>query len=110
MDPALLRATGRSPGGRLFIALWGGLLVTDVASPAGELVTGVLIVALVACCGIGQSLASATWIAATGWLVINGFVQHRYGVLGFGTTSWWLLGAVLVVVLTVALRTEAGRR
>jgi hypothetical protein len=110
MEPALLRATGRSLAGRLFVALWGGLLVVDLARPAGGLLTGALIVLLVACCGIGQSLPAATCLAGTGWLVINGFVEHEYGELGFGTTSWWLLGAVLVVVLTVALRTETGRR
>jgi hypothetical protein len=110
MEPALLRATGWSPAGRLFITLWGGLLVVDVARPAGALVAGALVVALVACCGVGQSLLASTGIAATGWLVINGFVQHQYGELGFGRASWWLLAAVLVVVLTVALRTEAGRR
>jgi hypothetical protein len=110
MEPALLRATGRSPGGRLFVALWGGLVVVDVTRPAGALLTTGLVVGLVACCGIGQSIPAATAIAGTGWLVINGFVQHQYGELGFGSTSWWLLGVVLVVVLIVALRTEAGRR
>jgi hypothetical protein len=110
MEPALLRATGQSLGGRLFVALWGGLLVVDLTRPAGGLLTGALIVVLVACCGVGQSLLGAACVAATGWLVINGFVQHQYGQLGFGTTSWWLLGAVLAVVLTVALRTERARR
>jgi hypothetical protein len=110
MEPALLRATGRSPGGRLFVALWGGLAVVDLTRPAGGLLTGALMVVLVACCGVGQSIPAAASIAATGWLVLNGFVLHQYGELGFSRASWWLLGAVLVVVLAVALRTEAGRR
>jgi hypothetical protein len=110
MQPALLRTTGRSLGGRLFIALWGGLVVVDLTRGAGGPLTGVLVVLLVGCCAIGQSIPSAASIAATGWLVINGFVQHQYGELGFGATSWWLLAAVLLVVLTVALRTDAGRR
>jgi hypothetical protein len=109
MEPALLRATSRSAGGRLFVALWGGLLIVDVSRPAGGLLTGVFIVVLVACCGIGQSVRAATAIAGTGWLLINGFVQHQYGELGFNPKSWWILAAVLVVVLGVALRTEAGR-
>jgi hypothetical protein len=74
------------------------------------LVTGGLIVGLVACCGIGQSISAATAIAGTVWLVINGFVEHHYCELGFSRASWWLLATVLVVVLAVALRTEAGRR
>ena len=109
MEPALLRATGRSPGGRLFVALWGGLAVVDVTRPAGGLLTGTLVVGLVACCAVGQSIAAATAIAGTGWLVLNGFVQHQYGELGFGRANWWPLAVVLVVVLAVASRTEAGR-
>jgi hypothetical protein len=110
MDADLLRATRHGVGGRLFVALWGGLAVVDLTRPgAGEVVSGIAVVALVGLCGIGQSPAAAAAIAATGWLVINGFVQHRYGELGFGAASWWLLVTVLVVVLTVSSRTTRQR-
>lgn len=105
MDADLLRLARRSPAGRLFIALWGGLAVVDLARPTGGLIAGGLVVALVAGCGVGQSRPAAAAIATTGWLVINGFVQHRYGALGFGPASWWLLALVLAVALVVSGRT-----
>ena len=110
MERALLRATGRSLGGRLFVALWGGLAVVDLTRPTSRLLAGSLIVVLVACCGIGQSIPAASAIAGTGWLVINGFVQHQYGELGFNRTSWWTLAVVLSVALAVAFRSEDGPR
>lgn len=112
MEPDLFRATGRSPAGRLFIALWGGLAIVDLSRPGGALLAGSLVFALVAACATGQSWLAAGAIAGTGWLVVNGFVEHRYGELGFGPTSWFLLAVVLIVTLTVAARTTrpAGHR
>ena len=109
MDPVLLH-TAHGPGGRLFVALWGGLAVVDLTRPSGsEVLSGLAVLGLVGLCGVGQTKVAATTIAATGWLVINGFVEHRYGELGFGTTSWAALATVLVVVLAVASRTAPGR-
>jgi hypothetical protein len=111
VEPTLLRTTGHSLPGRLFLTLWGGLATVDVARPTGSsLLTGALVIVLAGCCAIGQSVPAAAAIATTGWLVLVGFVQHRYGELGFTSSSWGLLAAVLAVVLTVAVRTEAGRR
>jgi len=93
------------------VALWGGLAVVDLTRPGGsEVVTGIAVVALVGLCGVGQGPVAAAAIATTGWLVINGFVQHRYGELGFGAGSWWLLATLLVVVLTIASRTTRHGR
>jgi hypothetical protein len=108
MEPDLHRFVCGSLAGRLFIALWGGLAVVDVSRPTGRLLTGALVVVLVAICGVGQSRPGAAVIATTGWLVINGFVQHRYGELGLGAASWALLGLVLAVVLVVAAGTAPG--
>lgn len=111
MEPTLLRSTGRSLPGRLFLTLWGGLTIIDVTRPTGSsLLAGVLVAVLIGCCAIGQSVPAAAAIATTGWLVLDGFVQHRYGELGFGPTSWWILAAVLMVVVTVAMRTEVRDR
>jgi hypothetical protein len=111
VEQTLLRTTGNSLSGRLFLTLWGGLATVDVARPTGSsLLTGALVIVLAGCCAIGQSVPAAAAIATTGWLVLDGFVQHRYGELGFAPSSWWLLAAVLAVVLTVAVRTEAGHR
>jgi hypothetical protein len=106
MDRVLLGMTARSVPGRLFVALWGGLALVDVALPAGGgHVAGALVVVLVAACEVGQPVLGAAAIAATGWLVINGFVLHRYGELGFGAASWWVLVLVLSIGLGVAIGT-----
>jgi hypothetical protein len=105
MEQDLFRVTGRSPAGRLFVALWGGLAIVDMARPGGALLAGTLVIALAAACGAGQSWPAATSIATTGWLVVNGFVEHRYGELGFGRTSWFLLVLGLVATHSVAART-----
>ena len=110
MERALLRATAHTAAGRLFIALWGGLALVDLGRPAGRPLSGVLVLVLVGCCGIGQTLPAAAAIAGTGWLVLNGFVLHEYGELGFSPTSLWLLGAAFLAVVSVALCTEAGPR
>jgi len=110
MDPVLLHATAHGPGGRLFVALWGGLAVVDLTRPSGSHVASFLaVLGLVGLCGVGQTLLAAAGIGATGWLVINGFVEHPSGELGFGTVSWAALVAVLVVVLAVASCTAPGR-
>ncbi|RNM16257.1 hypothetical protein [Nocardioides pocheonensis] len=109
MEPDLLEATRRGPAGRLFVALWGGLAVVDVSRPAGALLSGGLVLVLVAACGVHQTWWSAASIATTGWLVVNGFVQHRYGELGFGASSWALFALALAVVLAVAARTGSTR-
>lgn len=111
MQPTLLRWSGRSFAGRLFLSLWGGLAIIDVTRPTGSrLLAGALVAVLVGCCAVGQSVPAAAAIATTGWLVLDGFVQHQYGQLGFGPTSWGILVAVLVVVVTVAMRTGIDKR
>lgn len=108
MENDLFRTVRRSAGGRVFVALWGGLAVVGLSRPAGGLLAGGLVLVLTAGCAAGQSLLPATAVAGTGWLVIDGFVQHQYGELGFGPASWWLLALVLSAALAVA--TPTARR
>jgi len=112
MDQQLLRVTWHSLAGRMFVALWGGLGAVDVVRPAGVAAAAAVVLALVAACGVGQSAVGATALAVMGWLVIDGFVLHRYGELGFGASSWWALLLALLVVLAVARGTArpAARR
>jgi hypothetical protein len=104
----LFRATLRGAAGRVFVALWGGLALVDLGRPTGSVVSGALVLALVAACGVHQSWPAAAAIATTGWLVIDGFVQHQYGELGFGPESWAVFALVLSTVLAVAARTTTG--
>ena len=108
MDDLFL-ATMKGAAGRVFVALWGGLAVVGLARPGGSLVSGGLVLALVAACGVHQSWPAAAASATTGWLVIDGFVQHQYGELGFGADSWRVLALVLATVLAVAARTTPGQ-
>src|SRR4051794_1276197 len=111
MEPSLPRTVGRSLAGRLFLALWGGLALVDLSRPSGSHVLAIaLVLLLVACCGVGQPLAGAAAIAATGWLVVDGFVQHEYGELGFGNASWAVLAVMVAATLAVSSRTTAERR
>ena len=89
-----LRAT------RPLLALWGGLAVLDLGRSAGAApqlqVTAVL--ALVACCSWGAGKVVATCVAAIGWLLLNGFVVHQWGNLGFAGVGDVVRGALLLVV------------
>jgi len=70
---------------RLLVALWAGLALLDVVRLMGPapLVQLAAITALVACCSLGVSRAMSVNVAGIGWLLLNGFVVHRYGQLGF---------------------------
>jgi hypothetical protein len=106
MERDLLGVTARSLGGRMFVALWGGLALVDIAGRAIDgLLAGLLVVGLVAACEVRQPPLAAASIAATGWLVIDGFVLHRYGELDFGAASWSVLAGVLLVGAGVAVGT-----
>ena len=110
MTTHVLSTTAHHIGGRLFAVLWGGLAVVDVARPVlGTVGCALLLLGLIAVCGSGQTPWAAVATGVTGWLVIDGFVQHPYGELGFGPPSWILLGVAVVAVLAVAART-ADRR
>ena len=90
---------------RLLVALWGGLALLDVlrlmgAAPVVQLTA---VVALVAGCSLGVSRAVAVGVAGIGWLLINGFLVHQYGQLGFvGVGDVARAGLLLGVALASA--------
>ena len=90
---------------RVGIVLWGGLLLVDVGRltavpPYAEL--GALAL-LVAVASLGMRTTTALAAALVGWLVFNGFVVHRLGVLGFdGTPDLARLGLLAGLALTAA--------
>ena len=89
---------------RPLLALWGGLAVLDtgrlldVTTP----VQVVAVAAVVAGCARGVGRVLAVGVAAIGWLLLNGFVAHQLGQLGFVGTGdvvrAVLLGGVALVV------------
>jgi hypothetical protein len=91
-------------GGRMFLALWGGLALVLVGRAIGLgawLSTGV-VVALVGACSLGLQAFASVAVAVTGWLVVDGFVEHRYGQLGFDSRTLWVLIAALALALTTS--------
>ena len=93
-----LRAT------RPLIALWGGLFVLDVGRVVGAAPLAQIgaITVLVTGCSYGVGRLVAVCVAGIGWLLLNGFVAHQLGQLGFAGTgdvvrALLLLGAALTV-------------
>jgi len=97
------------PATRPLLALWGGLAVLDGGRLLGAapLVEVAAITALVAGCSYGVGRLVAVCVAGIGWLLLNGFVAHQFGQLGFVG-----LGDVVraVLLLCVALRVAERRR
>jgi hypothetical protein len=73
------------PGTHLFVMLWGGLLGVDVGRALGWGTVPQMVVLLVVAfaCSVDVTPVFAAAIAATGWLVANGFVVHLDGQLGW---------------------------
>jgi hypothetical protein len=108
LGPAVLHGLG----GRLFLALWGGLalvLVTRALGFTTWLITAV-VVALVGACSLGLRVAAALVVAGVGWLVVDGFVSHRYGQLGFDGQLLLVLVAAISLALTVSTITRKVHR
>jgi hypothetical protein len=91
-------------GGRLFLALWGGLTLVLGCRAIGLsawLTTGAVI-ALIGACSLGQRPLASVAVAITGWLVVDGFVEHRSGQLGFDSRTVWVLIASVALALTIS--------
>jgi hypothetical protein len=96
-------------GIRVGCVLWGGLAVVDVgravcATPYAEVS---VIAVLVAVSSLGMPTVTGGAAALVGWLVVDGFVEHRYGVLGYDPardTALLILLAGLSLVATKARR------
>jgi hypothetical protein len=93
-------------GVRVGIVLWGGLAVVDLARIAGvsSYAAGAAVVLLVAAASVGAATRTGLGAAGTGWLLVDGFVEHRAGVLGWDGRHDLVLLAVLTVVALLATR------
>ena len=100
---------GDLAGVRVGVVLWGGLALVDVGrlahAPSYVELGAVALLVTAASVGVRTHVAAAS--ALVGWLVVDGFVDHRYGVLG-----WDGLHDVLrlALVLTLALAATWAHR
>jgi len=99
-------------GGRMFVALWGGLAVVLVCRAIGFTAwqSGAAVVVLVGACSLGLPGRSAVLVAVTGWLVVDGFVAHRFGELGFSSRMVCVLIATLATALIASTTTRKATR
>jgi len=99
-------------GGRIFVALWGGLAVVSVCRGIGlnAWEQGAAVIMLVGACSLGLRGRSASLVAVSGWLVVDGFVAHRYGQLGLGSRMVWVLIAMLATALVISTTTSTITR
>lgn len=75
-------------GVRVGVVLWGGLALVDAGRLAAVPAYAELgaLALLVGAASVGMRTTTALAAALVGWLVFNGFVAHRLGVLGFDGT------------------------
>jgi hypothetical protein len=93
------------PSTRPFLALWGGLAVVDLGRVAGTTFTWqfAAVTLLALACSVGVARAEAVCVAGICWLVVNGFVVHDLGQLGFSGS-----GDVVRAVILLAAALAAG--
>jgi hypothetical protein len=85
---------------RPLVGLWGGLAVLDLCRllDAAAWAEVCAVAALVAACSVGVGRLVAVSVAAIGWLLLNGFVVHHFGQLGFVGATDLVRGALLLAV------------
>jgi hypothetical protein len=91
---------------RLAAVLWGGLLLVDLGrlAHAPSYLDLALVALLVAAASTRMRAGGALAAAVVGWLLVDGFVTHRYGVLGYDGTPDLARFALLVGVAVLATR------
>jgi hypothetical protein len=93
-------------GVRVGLVLWGGLALVDLGTlthaPAYAELGAIAV--LVTAASIGMRTPTAAAAALVGWLVVNGFVVHRLGVLGFDGTPDIARLALLAALAMTATR------
>ena len=93
-------------GVRIGVVLWGGLALLDLARvAAAPAYVGLAAVAvLVTVSAVGTRLRTAALAAFVGWLLVDGFDEHRYGQLGFRPEHDTAVLALLAGLALIATR------
>ena len=96
----------RLSGVRAGLVLWGGLALVDVGTLAHlpSYVELGAVAVLVAAASLRMRPRVALLLAVVGWLVVDGFVVHRYGVLGWDGAPDAARLALLAGLATAAAR------
>ena len=94
----------RLPAYRVFWMFWGGLALLDALAATPALTRFAAVALLAAACARRATLATALAVAATGWLLVNGFVDNSFGRLDLHGTPDLLQAVVLLAVSVVAAR------
>jgi hypothetical protein len=91
---------------RLAVVLWGGLALVDLGrlAHAPSYLDLALVALLVAAASIRMRAGTAVAAALVGWLLVDGFVTHRYGALGYDGTPDLARLALLTAVAVLATR------
>jgi len=99
----------QAPSPRLFVALWGGMAVVDLAraGQASPTLQVALLAALAGLCSLHQRIPTALAVAGVVWLVALGFVVNTSGELILTGSGDAVRGAVITAV---ALAVTAVRR
>jgi hypothetical protein len=89
---------------RLGLVLWGGLALLDLGrmAHAPSYLDLTLVALLVATACVRMRAGTALAATVVGWLLVDGFVTHRYGSLGYDGTPDLARFALLAVVATIA--------
>jgi hypothetical protein len=111
-QPSLTGVVLHGVGGRMFLALWGGMVTVIVCRALGFTVwlTATAVVVLAAACSLGQRALPALVIAVTGWLVVDGFAVHSHGQLGASISLFWVLVGTIAASLTTSTITRKAAR
>lgn len=91
---------------RMAVVLWGGLVLVDLCrlAHAPSYLDLALVALLVAAASIRMRAGTAVAAALVGWLLVDGFVEHRYGSLGYDGLPDLARLALLLAVAVVATR------
>jgi hypothetical protein len=97
---------GRFASVRLAIVLWGGLALLDLGrlAHAPSYLDLALVALLVAAASIRMPAGTAFAAAVVGWLLVDGFVTHRFGLLGYDGAPDLARLALLAGVAVLATR------
>jgi len=99
-------------GFRVGVVLWGGLAVLDAGRLAAVPSYAELgaVAVLVTAASVGVRTTTGLCAAVVGWLLVDGFVEHGYGMLGFDAVRDTGILTLLVGLALVATSASGPRR